>query len=615
MPDSQFQVDGMIKSTGVHISSGVVSAIELMNTINTTWTTLENDASAFMLKTNAGTILSSSLSTRDITLSSTTESTTPTTGSLIVSGGLGVAKSLHVGGSINAYLNPALRTGFGDKLGGQKTLALPWNQIATSGVYYDICWSPEVGIFVALGFGASTTLTSYDGLNWTARSIPAANNWISLCWSPQLGIFCAVAGTGTLNRAMTSPDGLTWSLQTTPSATTTEGAWRSVCWSPEMARFVAVGTSGDTLKRAMYSDDGITWTLATTPVSNAFQSVVWGSELMTFVAISNTGSGRIMFSYDGISWYGRNSDLYAWETMCYSPELNLFVACAGSNMLRSSDALTWTAYTQNTGLTFRKIIWVAEYGMFVAVGSNASASNLAFSINGISWNSANTGSNTNGRYSIAWSPQLRIFAAGSSSGDTNRIIVSKKVQPKVKPPYFGFSRYEDLSVSPFSASTGPATKIPTILQLATNGAGSRGTYTYAFNNSQEQELYFCIQLPHSYEEGTDIEPHVHCTSGTSSTIVEWGLEYSWNSVNTTINSVGTTLISQQTTLNATAYWHNIAPLPTIVGTGQRISSLLVCRLYRKAGGTNTDVYLLSFDLHYRVNSIGSGNSSSKGNLA
>jgi hypothetical protein len=46
-------------------------------------------------------------------------------------------------------------------------------------------------------------MSSPDGINWTSRTSAQANNWFGLCWSPELGIAVAVADTGT-NRVMTS---------------------------------------------------------------------------------------------------------------------------------------------------------------------------------------------------------------------------------------------------------------------------------------------------------------------------------------------------------------------------------------------------------------------------
>ena len=82
--------------------------------------------------------------------------------------------------------------------------------------------------------------TSMAGRNWTIRTSAADNSWYSVCWSPELGLFVAVASSGTGNRVMTSPDGVTWTIRTSAA----DNNWRSVCWSPELGLFVAVAYSG-----------------------------------------------------------------------------------------------------------------------------------------------------------------------------------------------------------------------------------------------------------------------------------------------------------------------------------------------------------------------------------
>ena len=53
------------------------------------------------------------------------------------------------------------------------------------------------------------------GDTWTARTSAADNEWRSVTFGN--GLFVAVAQTGTGNRVMTSPDGITWTAQTEPS--------------------------------------------------------------------------------------------------------------------------------------------------------------------------------------------------------------------------------------------------------------------------------------------------------------------------------------------------------------------------------------------------------------
>jgi hypothetical protein len=46
-------------------------------------------------------------------------------------------------------------------------------------------------------------MTSLDGITWIPRTTPN-NNYTSVCWSAELGIFVAVSNSGTDNRVMTS---------------------------------------------------------------------------------------------------------------------------------------------------------------------------------------------------------------------------------------------------------------------------------------------------------------------------------------------------------------------------------------------------------------------------
>jgi hypothetical protein len=68
-----------------------------------------------------------------------------------------------------------------------------------------VCWSAEVGLFVAVAISGTgnRVMTSPDGITWTARSSAADNSWVAVCWSAEVGLFVAVANSGTGNRVMT----------------------------------------------------------------------------------------------------------------------------------------------------------------------------------------------------------------------------------------------------------------------------------------------------------------------------------------------------------------------------------------------------------------------------
>jgi hypothetical protein len=167
--------------------------------------------------------------------------------------------------------------------------------------------------------------------------------------------------------------------------------------------------------------------------------------------------------------------------------------------------------------------------------------------------------------------------------------------------------WDDIRV-PVTSTNSSGSNPPTFSRFKRNGA-SQGVFTWFFSNTVEQELYFTVQLPHSYEEGSDLYPHIHMvTNNAAAGTVRWGLEYTWANVNEDFGN--TTLITGDTVVAAaTGNKQYITELGTITGTGKLISSMLVCRVYRDvvvAGNYATTVGLLEIDFHYQLCGMGSG---------
>jgi hypothetical protein len=144
---------------------------------------------------------------------------------------------------------------------------------------------------------------------------------------------------------------------------------------------------------------------------------------------------------------------------------------------------------------------------------------------------------------------------------------------------------------------------------------SQGVFLWMFSASSEEELYFTVQLPHSYKIGSALYPHVHWTTVTgtpSGTNVVWGLEYTvvgfGGQFPTTTIMTGNSLNSVVGTPSGTGQ-HLITSLGTMAGTGLGISTVLVCRLFRATGDANdtfaNEVGLLGFDFHYEKDTQGS----------
>ena len=131
--------------------------------------------------------------------------------------------------------------------------------------------------------------------------------------------------------------------------------------------------------------------------------MIWVDELKILIGISISTSGnRMMTSSNGIDWaYVVGAPSIALLDIVWSPELSLLVAVATTEnntpMFTSSNTITWTSRTTATV----KILQVD------------------FSINKLN--------------SIAWSPELNLFASISTTGDvitsSNGINWNNKGQP------------------------------------------------------------------------------------------------------------------------------------------------------------------------------------------
>ncbi len=174
------------------------------------------------------------------------------------------------------------------------------------------------------------------------------------------------------------------------------------------------------------------------------------------------------------------------------------------------------------------------------------------------------------------------------------------------------TRWDDIKV-PVTSTKKEGTKPPGYDIFKNNGSGSQGVISYKFDPDSEKELYFTVQLPHAWKEGSSIEPHVHWSAKTNvgSSSVVWAIEYTWINIgdvfpDTSTISGSTTHPSVGTVL---AYEHALTEIGVIDGTGKVISSMLLCRIYRDATNPtddyNNDAYLFEIDFHYEIDAAGS----------
>lgn len=248
-------------------------------------------------------------------------------------------------------------------------MAYDWNGQTTpfdsGGEIAGIAWSPALALFVAVGKNSGSTkvaMTSPDGVTWTAQTTPFDGGYgYAVCWSPSLALFCAVGfNSGVTKSIMTSPDGITWTAQTCAALDT--GAAEGVDWSPGLGMFCAVGEPGSGTTATVTSTDGITWTSRTSSLRFG-RGVYWSSDLTLWVAGgANSGkTAHVFTSPDGVTWTTQSSPIYTGgpttsgsraTRTTYSTSLSLLLMGSNSTnapLMSSPDGVTWTAHFPFTG--------------------------------------------------------------------------------------------------------------------------------------------------------------------------------------------------------------------------------------------------------------------------
>ncbi len=174
--------------------------------------------------------------------------------------------------------------------------------------------------------------------------------------------------------------------------------------------------------------------------------------------------------------------------------------------------------------------------------------------------------------------------------------------------YGAFARFDDLRIEPVARSSG--TKSPAF------GAFRDGLLLYHFDDAvlaSQKEVFFTLQLSHAWKEGSTIHPHVHWTplvAGAAGNVVRWGLEYSKAKIGTAFGAsttiYGTTIVAGDVT---TQYSHCLTEIDDIDMTGDTVSTILACRLFRFSSDAADTLAqtagLLYVDFHIELDAAGS----------
>lgn len=358
-----------------------------------------------------------SITTAGILYANNTEDSTATSnGSIRCAGGIGITKNIFCAQtgtfsqlSVSDVIVPsriATSNSFTANFSGmvaRNTSGKDWD-------YRNMCYSPELNIFITVCPSPNKVVASTDGgLTWAARS-PSGRNFYDCMWCAELGLFVVSAGPATTSNIWTSPDSTNWTAQTTPS-----GVFQRCVYSTELGLLVCVANSGSTGARVITSPDAITWTAQTTPADNGWVGLAYDPERTLFVACATGGTNRIMYSTNATSWTGVSYDSGAWQSIAYSPTLKLFCVISATNFSTSPDGITWTTQSMINN-NWYNIIWCDQLNMFIVVGSGGY---IFRSSDGVNWTNAAITGNTN--RCVCYAKELGTLLVGCEDGTANRI--------------------------------------------------------------------------------------------------------------------------------------------------------------------------------------------------
>lgn len=126
-----------------------------------------------------------------------------------------------------------------------------------------------------------------------------------------------------------------------------------------------------------------------------------------------------------------------------------------------------------------------------------------------------------------------------------------------------------------------------------------------------KEISMVFQMPHSYKEGSSVEPHLHLYIPNDATggVIRFGCEYTWVNLDGAEPATTTIYATLTVAAGAGAQGNKLFDFATITGTGKTISSLLACRFFRDptnaADTFGSSVWLKSADCHVEMDSLGS----------
>ena len=147
--------------------------------------------------------------------------------------------------------------------------------------------------------------------------------------------------------------------------------------------------------------------------------------------------------------------------------------------------------------------------------------------------------------------------------------------------------------------------------IGNSSPATRGVILKYFSPTANNEVYFEAQLPHSWIEGSTLKPHIHWIpneDGGAGERVTWKMEYTFSDIgevfpDTQILTGSTNIYDEDLVKNK----HYLTSFGDLDATGKKLSSMLVCRVWRDADNDDYSDFAgaLEIDIHYQINMFGS----------
>lgn len=230
--------------------------------------------------------------------------------------------------------------------------------------FHDVMWTGSR--FLAVGDRARL-YTSSDGRTWTRQEPPANLTFRSNLYTITKSGNTFVA---TGERILTSRNGLSWTLRSTPSSPVEALAWNG-------STFIGLSHEQDVVQ----SSNGEDWQLGATTSVGSFQKMIKAGSLYVGVG----GGGVISTSSNLIFWTTRSSGT-AQQLNDVSFNGEQFVVVGnGGIILTSTDGQTWTKKTVDAGGNLNAVVWTGSRWVVGGTGGSllSSTDGRAWSRNGL----------------------------------------------------------------------------------------------------------------------------------------------------------------------------------------------------------------------------------------